>query len=480
MKRLSLVAAVIVALFSAPYAYAAFGDAFLSRQVGSSPSNGRILQTDGTNSTWATASGIGLPYYASTTIGGGTQTTGLTIFGNATTTGSMLAGNGATAPGYKVQGSGWVGIKNTTPAASGFIFSDYEPFAEYGLYYNNSSDIWSFTSGNGNVNTLGNFTITNETGNSRTAYIKASFDAAGNVLANTTLSVGTTSPWGILSVNPTSALGSVPSFVIGSSNRTHFIVNNAGTVGIGTTTPHGMLSVNPNGIGSAPAFVIGSSTQTIFSVSNAGAVVAAREISNQGNFNISASGNFRTGNYFQGANNINRLYLDDTFLGSGTLGTATFFNSTATSFAMLSFGGSSASFPGFRINTATQAISVTNADGSLGGRFGVGTSTPFSKLAVHLNNGETNTTAFIIASSTASATTTLMAVRNNGAVAIASTTPTSPGAILTLGENPDSTNGTSTIMMGKVQFDGYNSAGARICTYIVGTTPVTSLGACNQ
>ena len=37
----------------------AFGDPFLSVQVGSSPSNGYYLKTDGTNSTWATVTAGG-------------------------------------------------------------------------------------------------------------------------------------------------------------------------------------------------------------------------------------------------------------------------------------------------------------------------------------------------------------------------------------------------------------------------------------
>jgi hypothetical protein len=58
--------------------------------------------------------------------------------------------------------------------------------------------------------------------------------------------IGSTTPWGLLSVNP-NALGSgVPEFVVGSSTATHLIVTGAGNVGVGTTSPYQALSVNGN------------------------------------------------------------------------------------------------------------------------------------------------------------------------------------------------------------------------------------------
>src|SRR3989344_5908011 len=62
---------------------------------------------------------------------------------------------------------------------------------------------------------------------------------------------------------------------------------------------------------------------------------------------------------------------------------------------------------------------------SVAGNFGVGTTTPWGKLALSLNNGDTNRNAFIIASSTASATSTLLLVTNTGRVGIGTTTPAS-------------------------------------------------------
>lgn len=115
------------------------------------------------------------------------------------------------------------------------------------------------------------------------------------------------------------------------------------------------------------------------------------------------------------------------------------------------------------------------------GNVGVGTTSPTAKLSVHLNNGETNKYAFTIASSTASATTTLLSVDNTGvgSLSIGSSTQTfSAGTgLLTLG---NTSSGTSTVSMGKVQFDGYNTAGTRICIFVVGTTLTIGSGACTQ
>jgi hypothetical protein len=55
--------------------------------------------------------------------------------------------------------------------------------------------------------------------------------------------IGTSSPWAMLSINPTAGLTG-PAFVIGSSTATNFIVTNGGNVGVGTTSPSAALSVH--------------------------------------------------------------------------------------------------------------------------------------------------------------------------------------------------------------------------------------------
>jgi fibronectin-binding autotransporter adhesin len=66
--------------------------------------------------------------------------------------------------------------------------------------------------------------------------------------ANRNVGVGSTTPWGRLSIDTSSLAANVPSFSIGSSTRTDLVVTQAGNVGIGTTAPSSGLSVTANSI----------------------------------------------------------------------------------------------------------------------------------------------------------------------------------------------------------------------------------------
>jgi hypothetical protein len=57
------------------------------------------------------------------------------------------------------------------------------------------------------------------------------------------LTIGTSTPWGLLSVNANGLAAGTPQFVVGSSTATNFIVANNGNVGIGSTTPYTKLGV---------------------------------------------------------------------------------------------------------------------------------------------------------------------------------------------------------------------------------------------
>ncbi len=53
------------------------------------------------------------------------------------------------------------------------------------------------------------------------------------------------------------------------------------------------------------------------------------------------------------------------------------------------------------------------------GQFGIGTSSPYARFSIAANSGDTNTTLFVIASSTPGATTTLFSIDNTGSTTIA-------------------------------------------------------------
>ncbi len=87
---------------------------------------------------------------------------------------------------------------------------------------------------------------------------------------NLRVGVGTTSPWATLSVAGTTTSATSVAFAVSDvASTTRFVIQDAGNVGIGTTSPWALLSVNPNGV-TGPSFVVGSSTATNFLINNAG------------------------------------------------------------------------------------------------------------------------------------------------------------------------------------------------------------------
>jgi fibronectin-binding autotransporter adhesin len=215
-----------------------------------------------------------------------------------------------------------------------------------------------------------------------------------------------------------------------------------GNVGVGTSSPLAQLSVAtlPGATGSQRfLFAIASSTATatttLFSVNNAGLVTLS-----SGATGVSFKNNVGTmqvrltddSNYasltalnLQAANGL--VFVGSSRFGEVSDGLFSFRNNAGTDSAGLVIGNATTLFPSIRHsgNSAT----ILNGDGSLGGGLGIGTSTPWGKLSVNLNTADTNVNAFIIASSTASATTTLFVVNNQGNVGIGTTTPNAKFAI---------------------------------------------------
>ena len=107
--------------------------------------------------------------------------------------------------------------------------------------------------------------------------------------------IGTTTPWGLLSVNSNDPGLGVPEFTIGSTTATHFVVLANGNTGVGTTSPWAQFSVNPNALGvGVPEFVVGSTTATHFIIDKKGNVGIGTTTPGT-LFSINSVANFTTG-----------------------------------------------------------------------------------------------------------------------------------------------------------------------------------------
>ena len=146
----------------------------------------------------------------------------------------------------------WSGTATTTNSCSSGINCTFD------------GNIWSFTNTYGYPFTAASTFATTTAATTTSIWTQGAFYASSTVAsqfpyasstaftasgsgyfaadAGASVGVGTTSPWGLLSINPNGITG--PAFVIGSSTATNFIVTNGGNVGIGSTSPNYTLDVN--------------------------------------------------------------------------------------------------------------------------------------------------------------------------------------------------------------------------------------------
>ncbi len=75
----------------------------------------------------------------------------------------------------------------------------------------------------------------------------------GSTISSGNVGVGSTTPWGQLSVNPNGISG--PAFVIGSSTATNFIVTNGGNVGVANSSPSARLHIGAT-LNDIPSYVL--------------------------------------------------------------------------------------------------------------------------------------------------------------------------------------------------------------------------------
>ncbi|MEK7509243.1 MAG: helix-turn-helix domain-containing protein, partial [Patescibacteria group bacterium] len=214
----------------------------------------------------------GIYALASSTIGNGTQAGGLYIAGGATTTGTLTL-TSLTNALLKTNALGQV--------VAAVLGTDYQTFGY--LFPNNATT--TLLAFNGGLTTT-NATATNLfAANILASVAHFGATATSTFTANGSLGVASSTPWGRLAVNP--AGGDSNQFVVGSSTQTSFVINPSGYVGIGTTSPYGLLSLFAASTSNALSlFNISSTTSnfattTLFSIGNTGSTTASN------GFNIS-------------------------------------------------------------------------------------------------------------------------------------------------------------------------------------------------
>ena len=265
------------------------------------------------------------------------------------------------------------------------------------LYGSNSSTVagggvWGAIAASQHIDAISNVTV-NGTVTGLTAASIPTNIVASNYLPLTggsltgMLGVGTTSPWAQLSVVPSST---GPSFVIGSSTATSFIVTNTGMVGVGTANPTTMFDVfAPSQINNGPVDVVTVDVGTPLYGQYQGYGPSILFKDSPANYSLNMA-------------RIAAVFESQYSNNYGALSFSTNANANLTTFP-----------------TEKMRISAF-------GNVGIGTTTPYARLSVQANptDASINKMLFAIGSSTVSATTTLFSVDNTGIVTINGTVGT--------------------------------------------------------
>jgi hypothetical protein len=248
------------------------------------------------------------------------------------------------------------------------------------------------------VTALDLYTAPNNTTAPGTA--RLSINSVGNV------GIGSTSPWGLLSVNPSGITG--PAFAIGSSTATQLIVTNMGLVGIGTTSPYSQLSISNNA--STPI------NGTLFTIASTTAGTATSTL-----MTVLANGNVGIGksNPTQVLDVVGSINSSSSVLGTGMyVGSTGFWGQSAGTGIIFGTKNAGGNYSGTQM--------ILSATGNLG----VGTSSPEARLSVYATSTSATIPLFGIYANNGSGTTTQMIVTAGGNVGVGTT---SPGSLLSLG-----------------------------------------------
>jgi hypothetical protein len=396
--------------------------------------------------------GVGAPttLFAIASTTGGTATSTLFSVNNAGTIGTYGALTVPTMVSYRPSGSfdasfnfGFANNGATTPNNNTFrIANNGSAFVEFGV----GGTTYAGLSASGlQVLNTGYFGFTGGAQNLMTTSISrvaegvvgigtgpsAAQRMLGTLVAER-IGLGTTTPYAQLAIVATSTNGlgapttlfAIASTTAGTATSTHFVVTNTGYVGIGTDAPTAQLMlVGSNGTTRLQINSESTNRIALDATSGIDMRVAARTFDFEYNNDLTvlgtafAFGQSTTNMELNGTNlNQSMVSIVGEFAQSGTASADGLL--VAPIFTSLGDGTTGAGNNIFRAANGTDTKFVINTNGLVG----IGTTSPYAKLSIHGINGETNTTLFAVASSTASATTTLFSVANTGAISGASGT----------------------------------------------------------
>ncbi len=337
-----------------------FSQLSVSTTTASSPTTSLFAVASSTHATLFNVLGSG-------NVGIGTTTPGarLSVTGAGATTGALFnLADSSNVSRFAVTDAGTITTRDTSLA--GFVFTNSGSAAQILFQYNGGTR-GSITGGTGSGNDI---VMTSGSGGA-SGVSNGTISAA--IYSNNNFGIGTTTPWGHLSVNP-NAIGSGPAFVVGSSTATNFIVTNAGNVGIGMTTPTVPLHVTGNstitGTVNGGAFTTAASYVTTAStglLTNNSAVVINR---NNSVIEV-ATNSFWTGVGLY-AGGTERARVSSVGLGIGS----------STPFAALSVSTTSSALPNMPLLTVASSTHASLFTVLGNGRVGIGTSSPASTLTV--------------------------------------------------------------------------------------------------
>jgi hypothetical protein len=358
----------------------------------------------------------GLTAYASSTIGDGTQVGGLTINGGATSTGFI---NVVSSAGYQINGVSaltgsttknnyFFGNATTSPD---ILLGQFNYAIGYGAMMNATNTSFLNNFAVGKFALMGSATAQN-TGNSNVAIGNSALMVNTTGRDNNALGIST------LLANTTGQSNNALGATALTANTTGSFNNAFGSGALNSNT------TGRNNVAIGTSALLGNTT----GVSNIGIGINAGRNITSGYSNVMLGENTQTGGGIT------------TGFGNIGLGPNVFFASTTANSQLnignILFGTLPATTTGFRLPTS--------------GTIGIGTSTPFGKLAISLNDQDSSfyNNAFLISSSTASATSSLFVVQNNGFVGIGSSTPSATFSLLSANGATDNNAPLAGLMIG--------------------------------